>query len=517
MNNRVDSSLTLEHELKKHFGLVKFRTGQKEIIDDVMQGKDVLGILPTGMGKSLCYQLPAKLFNGTTIVVSPLISLMIDQVKQLKASNFKEVIALNSFIDPTERKTLYHYLADYKLIYVSPELMQQDELLDHVKQLEVSLLVIDEAHCISQWGHDFRPDYLRLSEVVLELNNPSILALSATATQGIQHDIKKILRSPEMIDHIYPMDRENIVFSIEKVANDNEKNEKIKQLFTRIRVPTIIYFSSRIATEQVTAFLLNQHSSLRVAFYHGGMDTMDRISVQQQFMNNQLDVICCTSAFGMGINKKDIRLIIHYHLPLQLESFIQEVGRAGRDGEESVSLLLYSEHDYYLPVNLVKKELPQENDLKFVFQQLYGLYKQNKRLPYNIDQLEQLFHISEIQWRFLHYQFENRGMIKGNQIVYQKEKWKHSFISIHNFINERLIMKEQKLREMIAWIKSDRCLREQLYKGFQSDYTVPQASCCSNCGFNLSDWNIQELIIEPSHHSWEDKLQALFTIGGKNA
>lgn len=514
MNN---GRVTLEHKLKELFGYTAFQTGQKEIINDVLQGNDVLGILPTGMGKSMCYQLPAKLLDGTTIVVSPLISLMIDQVKQLKASNFKEVIALNSFIDPIERRKVYHQLEKYKLIYVSPELLQHKELLGYLKKIKVSLFVVDEAHCISQWGYDFRPDYLRLSEVITDFNNPPLLALSATATTEIQQDIKQTLQRSDMIDHIYPMDRENIIFSIEKVTNDNEKNEVINHLVGRFHVPTIIYFSSRIASEQLTEFLLNKHPALRVAFYHGGMDTMDRISVQQQFMNNQLDVICCTSAFGMGINKKDIRLIIHYHFPLQLESYIQEVGRAGRDGKESVSLLLYSENDQYLPSKLIKKELPEEEDLRFVFSKLYDLYKQNERLPYNINQIELIFHLNEIQWRFLHYQFEKHGMIKENQIIYQKDNWQSAYHVIYKFINERRHTKEQKLRDIVSWIETDRCLREQLYKGFQSSYKIPSHLCCSNCGFNLSNWDTQQRLVEPNYYNWEERLQALFTIGGNNA
>lgn len=506
----MNDSINLADKLEDYFGYTAFQTGQEEIISDVLLGKDVLGVLPTGMGKSLCYQLPAKLLDGVTIVVSPLISLMIDQVKQLKAANFKEVIALNSFTNPIERKQIYHQLGNYKLIYVSPELLQQNEVLDHFKKLKVSLFVIDEAHCLSQWGHDFRPDYLRLNEVVADLKNPPILALSATATDEIQQDIKAILQRSEMAGHIYPMDRENIIFSIENVAGDNEKNDRINQLFHRIRVPTIIYFSSRMASEQITAFLLHKHPTLRVAFYHGGMDAMDRISVQQQFMNNQLDVICCTSAFGMGINKKDIRLIIHYHLPLQLESYIQEVGRAGRDGEESVSLLLYSEHDQYLPFRLIRKELPGENDLKFVIKQLYDLYRQNMQLPYKQDQVKSIFHLNEIQWGFLYYQFEKHGMIKGNQIIYQQDNWKITYHTVQNFINERLQTKEQKLRDMLAWIGSTRCLREQLYKGFQSSYKFPSHTCCSNCTFNLSNWEPERREIENNVHNWEGKLQALF-------
>ncbi|MFZ3577056.1 RecQ family ATP-dependent DNA helicase [Virgibacillus sp. DJP39] len=512
MNNVLNSKLALENDLHKYFGYKTFRTGQLEIISDVMRGEDVFGILPTGMGKSICYQLPAQLLEGSTIVISPLISLMIDQVKQLKASNFKEVVALNSFIEPRERKKVYQHLDKYKLIYVSPELIQQDELLNYLKQLKVSLLVIDEAHCISQWGHDFRPDYLKISETVSELNSPPILALSATATKEIQQDIKAILRRPSMISHVYPMDRENIVFSIEKAENDKDKNEKINRLFNHLRVPTIIYFSSRAATEQLSAFLQNNHPTLRVAYYHGGMETIDRISVQQQFMNGQLDVICCTSAFGMGINKQDIRLIIHYHFPLQLESFIQEVGRAGRDGNESVSLLLYSEQDHYLPYKLIKRELPQTDELKIVFRKLYDRYNKNEPIPQNIEQIEKTFQITEIQWRFLHYHFENHGMIKGKQILYELDRWKYAFEAIDKFVNVRLTIKEKKLREMIAWVETDTCLREELYRGFQPNYTTPLQSCCSNCGFNLSNWQTDQQVEEKSNQNWEEKLRYLLLL-----
>ncbi|WP_430785496.1 RecQ family ATP-dependent DNA helicase [Virgibacillus flavescens] len=517
MNSRINTDLSLEESLNHYFGFTEFKSGQKEIIRDVLAGRDVLGILPTGMGKSLCYQLPAKLLPGTTIVVSPLISLMIDQVKQLKASNFKEVVALNSFMDPIERKKVYQRLQSYKLIYVSPELLQHDELLDYLKQIQISLFVVDEAHCISQWGHDFRPDYLRLSDKLVEFNNPPLLALSATAPFEVQQDIKKVLHRPNMINHIFPMDRENIIFSVKKVENEQDKNEMINQLFNRIRIPTIIYFSSRMATEQLTSFLLRKHPMLRVAFYHGGMDTIDRIQVQQQFMNNQLDVICCTSAFGMGINKKDIRLIIHYHFPLQLESFIQEVGRAGRDGKKSVSLLLYTDYDHLLPAKLMKNELPKEQELIYAFNQLYILYKQNKKLPYDQAERERIFNLTEIQWKFLHYQFENHGIIKGNQIIFQEDGWRNSLTDIKRFIEDRLLTKEKKLGEMISWIATENCLREKLYQGFQANYTVPVHDCCSNCGFTIENWELQPNTIPNSPATWETKLQALFNTGDNNA
>src|SRR5690625_1139430 len=276
---------TLENNLKSHFNFPAFRTGQKEIIQDIMQGSDVLGVLPTGSGKSLCYQLPAKLLSGTTIVVSPLISLMIDQVKQLKAIQFKEVVALNSFMEYAERRQVYEQLHTYKLVYVSPELLQKESLLAYLQQVDISLFVIDEAHCISQWGHEFRPDYLRLHSVIEMLNNPPILALSATANEDVQADIIHALKRPKMIKHIYPIDKPNIAFHVVRLQDEDEKLHTLTKLVSTYRVPTLIYFSRREDTENIAHRLATQLVDRKVAFYHGGLDAFDRLMIQQQFMN----------------------------------------------------------------------------------------------------------------------------------------------------------------------------------------------------------------------------------------
>lgn len=505
---------TLEYSLDRHFNYSSFRIGQKEIIQDIMQGNDVVGVLPTGSGKSLCYQLPAKILEGTTIVVSPLISLMIDQVKQLKAIQFKEVVALNSFMEYAERKQVYEKLATYKLIYVSPELLQRKELLAYLRQIKISLFVIDEAHCISQWGHEFRPDYLKLHSIIELMNNPPIMALSATATINVQTDIITSLHRPNMIKRIYPMDRENITFSVREVLSDVEKQTAIIKLISNYRVPTLIYFSSRKTTENVAEMIASKVPSRRIAFYHGGMEQIDRISIQQQFMNDQLDVICCTSAFGMGINKSNIRLVIHYHFPFQIESYIQEVGRAGRDGDSSVSLLLYSKKDYYIPSNMIQKELPTETDLAFVFNQLIKLYKKQSELPSTEQQLENLFQVNEIQWRFLHHQFEKHGMIKDNIISYDQAHWRKVFQTIKQLRKDRILLKESKLAEMIQWMQKKECLRKHLYKGFQQSYAVPTYQCCSNCGFTFSEWKpAQTHVSEIDPTSWKVKLGSLLLIG----
>lgn len=504
----------LEMELQKRFHYASFRTGQKEIIEDVLNGQDVLGILPTGSGKSICYQLPAMILEGVTVVVSPLISLMIDQVKELRANHFKRVIALNSFLDADERREIFQNIRSYKIIYISPELLQHSYVLKILKQLHVSLFVIDEAHCISQWGYEFRPDYLKLKQVIRTLNAKVTLALSATCPPHVQEDIVQALDKPNMKKHIYPMDRTNIAFSIEHVKNDNEKIEQISRLLTQFHVPTLIYFNNRRTVEECVSKLSAKLPERNIAFYHGGMEQMDRIIIQQQFMNNQLDVICCTNAFGMGINKSDIRLVIHYHFPLQLESFIQEAGRAGRDGRQSVSLLFYSPEDILIPKSLIHNEFPRDSQLQHVFHFLHHLAKNGTEFQFDDINPEELFQLNETQWRFLHYQLEKHGIIKGKQIIYDEYNWKQAFASIHKRRDERLQYKENKLHEIIKWLNETECLRKHLYKGFQKGYSKPDGLCCSNCGFTLSDWKPKDrLMTKKTARSWQEKLRNVLLIG----
>lgn len=509
----------LEEQLEQHFNYRTFRIGQKEIIEDILLGNDVLGILPTGTGKSICYQLPAKMIEGTTIVVSPLISLMLDQVKQLKANHFKEVVALNSFMEPSERKSIYKQLHQYKLVYVSPELLQQKILFDYLSKITVGLFVIDEAHCISQWGHEFRPDYLKLGTIVERLGNPPVLALSATATAEVQQDIVDSLHRPNMVKHIYPIDRENIAFYIQQVSDNQEKQGVITELLNQYHVPTLIYFSSRREAEHVAEVLAQKLSNKRICFYHGGMEQRDRIVIQQQFMNDQLDVICCTSAFGMGINKPNIRLVIHYHLPPQIESFIQEVGRAGRDGSSSISVLLYTENDIFLPKQLIEKELPSAGVLKHVMDTLYTLHKENNGiLPHNEVALQNRFQVNVTQWRFMYFQFEKNGIIEDNRIIVNNKNWQTAYQQITKVIEERNKQKEVKLREMIAWVHDRRCLRRSLYRAFQNTIKEPTFYCCSNCGFKLSDWKpIETNKKTPKNNgqSWQEKLRTLLLIGSE--
>lgn len=504
----------LEAELFRHFGYNAFRTGQKEIIEDILSGKDVFGILPTGTGKSVCYQLPAKLLNGITIVVTPLVSLMMDQVKELNAIHYRGAAAINGFVQPQERKQIYRNLASYRLIYVSPELLQRPELLAALRKVKIALFVIDEAHCISQWGHEFRPDYLKLGETLSILGNPQLLALSATAAPAVRQDIYRVLNSPHMKEHIYPMDRENIALGVVETQNEEEKLQIILEWLKKDYGPALIYFSSRNTAEEIAQKLLLRLPDKRIAFYHGGMDQMDRVLVQQQFMNGQLDIICCTSAFGMGINKKDIRLVMHYHLPTSLEAYIQEIGRAGRDGKQSISLLLYSESDVYLSKNLIQNELPDQRMLEAAFRILQGLWQSENREVGTGPEYQNLFQLNEVQWRFLYYQFEKHGMIRGNQICYDKERWSGAFQSITMYLQDRMQHKEEKLKEIFSWVKETECLRTSLYSHFQDSCRIPEENCCIRCGLNESALYSEGKNVQPqAEGDWQEKLRQILFAG----
>ncbi|MBB6452172.1 ATP-dependent DNA helicase RecQ [Salirhabdus euzebyi] len=504
------SLLTQEVEelMEKHFGFSGFREGQKEIISDVLSDHDVLGILPTGTGKSLCYQLPSLYLEGITIVVSPLISLMVDQVKQLKAKGFKRVTAINSMLDFRQKKHRINNLHHYKLIYCSPEMLQNEHFMTQITSLHISLFVVDEAHCISQWGHEFRTDYLKLNDVIKKLKYPRVLALSATATPQVQDDIVKYLERPEMKKRVYAMDRENLTFTVEHVENWQEKMERIEHILRMHPVSTMIYFSSREWCEKVCFMLKEKITNLKVAFYHGGMEPDDRLLIQQQFMNDQLDVICCTSAFGMGVDKPNVRLVIHFHLPTQKESYIQEVGRAGRDGDSSVGLVLYSKGDEQIPIHLMELELPTENQIKHVYEYVNPL--QLNSIEEKQEEIISQCELSESQWKFILFQMEKFHVVQDGIISKDKEKIENAYRHTVTYKQERFSHKVQKFYELLEWVHGDECRRKTIYQSFQKGFKAPTENCCDFCGFTFNEWEPLIVTRERKVHSWMEELKEIF-------
>ena len=335
----------LTRQLTTQWGFAGFRPGQLDVIRAVLARRDALAVMPTGQGKSLCYQLPATMLPGLTLVISPLIALMQDQVESLRQRKISAA-AFHSGLTEAQRDKVIQglHLQSLKLLYVAPERIQHEGFLRLVRKCLVSLLVVDEAHCISQWGHDFRPDYMKIGRLRQELNHPPCLALTATATTRVQTDICERLSLRDPLPVVTGFRRKNLALSVRLCASLAEKLTELNRLVTRCDQGTIVvYGATRRTVEEVASWLGQTYPS--VGYYHAGLSDEERRLVHEDFRRGQLRILVATNAFGMGIDKSDVRLVVHVDIPGSIEAYYQEAGRAGRDGLPAACVLLFHERD----------------------------------------------------------------------------------------------------------------------------------------------------------------------------
>lgn len=343
--------------LKQYYGYENFRKGQDVLIERILKNQDVLGIMPTGAGKSICYQIPALILRGTTIVISPLISLMKDQVDSLNEMGIVSTY-INSTLTANQYRHILHTAREgtYKLIYVAPERLETESFQNLIRSMEISMVAIDEAHCVSEWGHDFRKSYKEISKMIHRFEKrPKVAAFTATATEMVKNDIIQLLELQDPYVLVTGFDRENLRFSVEKPAN--RKNYILKYLNTHKGKSGIIYCATRKNVDMLYQNL--QELGYSVTKYHAGLTEKTRRENQEDFIYDRREIMIATNAFGMGIDKSNIRFVLHYNMPRTMENYYQEAGRSGRDGEEAECILLFSRADIVTNKFLIEQGNPE--------------------------------------------------------------------------------------------------------------------------------------------------------------
>lgn len=453
--------------LKTFFNYDDFRPGQEDIVNSIYEKNDTLVLMPTGGGKSLCYQVPALMSDGICIVISPLIALMKDQVDTLNSKKIK-AIALHSQLSDEEKKEFNAAIESYKFIYISPERLANSYFIKQIRNLKISFIAVDEAHCISQWGHEFRPSYRRISTIRDLFPDKSLIALTATATPDVKQDIIDTLKLKNHNEFVKGFDRSNLTYDVIEVT---DKYKAISHLLNEEEGPSIIYASTRKQVEQIHAYL-QENTKEKIVHYHGGLPDSERHRTQDLFVSGKVRILISTNAFGMGVDKPDVRLVIHYQLPGDPESYYQEAGRGGRDGKMSRCVLLFKHNDREVHEHFLKHGLPSFPLAQKVMKKTAQAISSDDLMSLNSNE-------SEILKNTIRYLVRNKFLSysKKDDLFSQTVLSKNYELHLKYYIQGQ----ERKLDAMVDYCATHLCRRNYMLDYFGESHANEACNRCDNC------------------------------------